>query len=1106
MIVGLMLVEQHRGDLTGIPGESGGAVLAAAALAAGEPRRALRLLASAPPGDPLVAAATVLDVDRYPGDAGPVLEPDDLRRVESTAVPVTDPVSLMATAFRWIQAGRRVAEDARIAGSGSYLRPLLEPLEALYQTSLAHATTRIVSSYLLLAAADIARRAAVTSGMSEMLDAARTATVDAIGEAHLLMTEADWAVEPWSHPECWGLWLRMNHTPEPERPDLDRAERLYGRADALYSGSRGCAAIALRRAHLARRRGDHDARVRWLAEAGRLAAIGGEPRLVRLAELHTVLDLLAADEVVDPDRLDGMRDWAVAEGGSGFARGAARMLMAFGERYAGSAAGFRADRLAHRLAAGSQSPVEAELAIRSHAEQAYRINARSAAIVLDAAESARLSALARSAPDDAGAWNRSALAVLRVERDAEGLADPDFAAYAGRRLAECEAAGRGLPVLPQVLAGVREAVGRSQILCLRHAARRADNAGQPDEGLRLRRAALAAAHSDPLLKTVMLIENDNRDEATAHVDRLVRAGIWPDAAAALYLAAGKPHEAHRVLADVPEPVSGPVWEDLDQRAGAALGMGDPATATRYAARAIEAFEASSARLVRDHYRSSVADSGTVAGIYHTAVLAHLALAETVGAAERQRLIATAFGLADRCRSLVLDVVGRLDGLARQAQEDVVRRWLAAAGRLAATYERLAAELIAEKPAPTGPAEIMAAEEELDRAELRVAQVAPSVITVAELPAHPALDEVRSALGEDDALLLYQAYDEDLVIWSVRRHRVRVARRKRRFRDLMRAVRELHAVCADFRLDGSRAAELAGRVAADLIEPVGATLGGVRRLYLVPHAGLMLVPFAVLPLAGDLLGERFAISVLPAAALLTRPGAGRRPRLDRPALLVGDPVYDRYARLPGTGVEVAAIARRIGTADPLLGPDATARAVRDRSRGRDVVHLATHGFVDELRPHLGHLALAGSDRLDVPDLLGLDLDAGLLVLSACHTGRGRATAGGDVLGLARAAITAGARHLIVSLWPVDDVSACLIMTTMYDRLVNGHDVGSALACAQRRVRRLDAAGRAAAFERLRQVVGGTAAAGRTRDLTPDKGAGSSRAGVPAHWAPFIHIGA
>jgi len=74
----------------------------------------------------------------------------------------------------------------------------------------------------------------------------------------------------------------------------------------------------------------------------------------------------------------------------------------------------------------------------------------------------------------------------------------------------------------------------------------------------------------------------------------------------------------------------------------------------------------------------------------------------------------------------------------------------------------------------------------------------------------------------------------------------------------------------------------------------------------------------------------------------------------------------------------------------------------------VVHLATHGLLDEDAPYLSSLALSGGDELTVAELLGLGLDADVAILSACDSGRGEVTLGGDVVGLARGLLAAGAR--------------------------------------------------------------------------------------------------
>ncbi|MCU7728870.1 CHAT domain-containing protein [Actinoplanes sp. KI2] len=708
-------------------------------------------------------------------------------------------------------------------------------------------------------------------------------------------------------------------------------------------------------------------------------------------------------------------------------------------------------------------------------EELLARNARWAALTVAAAGSSEMLTAALRAPGDPPAFARAAVATLQLDHVAEELADPDCSELAAKHLKTCHRLALALPaaayrheVIRVAAQDVAAAYRRIAALALRHRATRTENAGRPDEGHRLREQALPRAPAGSYLRAVLLIELGRLAEARGVIDETT--GLDAVVMAELNVRAGRPAVAREILARAGATPAEHTWADLGRRAEIALALGDAEQADGLAARAVDAFERSLGAVRQDYYRALAGDHVAVAGMYNVAARARLELGDADGA----------FGLVDRMRAEIV----------RAAPDPAARR---AEARLGATHERLAAAALrGDEPAYADVVAQLAAAE-------GAAEGATEAADGSRFDPATTLDDVRRALPGNAALLYYQSFDQDLIIWAVRRDGMLVERRHRQRRDLARAVRELHSACSGFAADGARVPDLGARVAADLIEPVAATLTGVDRLFVAPPGSLMLLPFAVLPLGGVPLGERYAVSVLPSAALLTRPGAGRQPDPDGPALLVGDPEHAGLPRLPGTGVEVRAIAGRLRSAVALVGPAATAEAFARYAPGRSIVHLATHGEVDELRPYLSRLALSGRDRLGLPDLAGLDLDIDLLVLSACHTGRGRATAGGDVLGLARAAIAAGARHLIVSLWPVDDVAACLLMTTLYRRLTRGHGVAEALACAARRIRAMDAGERAAAYARLAGAPG----SGAVRDVgAVEKG---GRGVGPAYWAPFIHIG-
>lgn len=134
----------------------------------------------------------------------------------------------------------------------------------------------------------------------------------------------------------------------------------------------------------------------------------------------------------------------------------------------------------------------------------------------------------------------------------------------------------------------------------------------------------------------------------------------------------------------------------------------------------------------------------------------------------------------------------------------------------------------------------------------------------------------------------------------------------------------------------------------------------------------------------------------------------------------------------------------------------------------ILHIATHGFYftpDEACKYdffsgyedamsLSGLIFSGGNaawlKKDIPegvlggvltarDIANLNLkDTDLVVLSACHTAKGKATAEG-LYGLQRAFKKAGAGTLILTLWTVRDVVAEAFTTTFYQELfMNGGD--------------------------------------------------------------------
>jgi CHAT domain-containing protein len=127
-----------------------------------------------------------------------------------------------------------------------------------------------------------------------------------------------------------------------------------------------------------------------------------------------------------------------------------------------------------------------------------------------------------------------------------------------------------------------------------------------------------------------------------------------------------------------------------------------------------------------------------------------------------------------------------------------------------------------------------------------------------------------------------------------------------------------------------------------------------------------------------------------------------------------------------------------------------------------VHWATHSLLDDIEPGFSGLVVSPSadgrigpdanDLVSIHELEALTLDADLVVCSACQTGLGVIRAGEGTIGMARSLLAAGARCVVMSLWPVPDLPTRRLMTAFYRTLLTGAPAALALHLAEREVRR------------------------------------------------------
>jgi CHAT domain-containing protein len=231
------------------------------------------------------------------------------------------------------------------------------------------------------------------------------------------------------------------------------------------------------------------------------------------------------------------------------------------------------------------------------------------------------------------------------------------------------------------------------------------------------------------------------------------------------------------------------------------------------------------------------------------------------------------------------------------------------------------------------------------------------------------------------------------------------------------------------------------------------------------------------------------------------------------LLVGDPVasvqvasgpdsgaraaYERagvlFGELEHAGHEIEVIADVLSTGGARVTKYVRGQATEGRLRQGNlaqyrILHFATHAIADDEINWLRQPALLLSPNVADPlhdgllqmgEIFDLEINADLVVLSACDTGGGKLRKGEGVIGLTRAFLYAGSLSVVASLWKVYDESTGRFMEYFYRYVAQGESTVVALRKAK-----LD----------LMDVRGWNRELGREESMA-----------APYFWAPFVLVG-
>ncbi len=245
---------------------------------------------------------------------------------------------------------------------------------------------------------------------------------------------------------------------------------------------------------------------------------------------------------------------------------------------------------------------------------------------------------------------------------------------------------------------------------------------------------------------------------------------------------------------------------------------------------------------------------------------------------------------------------------------------------------------------------------------------------------------------------------------------------------------------------------------------------INYLSIIPDGYLNLIPFELLKYKKENLLDQYVISYIPSLKIRSM---NKRSSNAEKTLACFVPEYDKsqnkYAsandqeiysmlvrsgeyELPGARSEAEAI-QQIIEGKSYLGKEAIESNFRAKASDHSILHLAMHAYGDHSEPQNSKLIFTQTNEgeednyLHMHELLNLELNADLVVLSACSTGAGKVEKGEGVLSLSKAFTAAGVGSVVHSLWKVPDQATSHIMIDFYKNLKIGQRKDEALQNAK-----------------------------------------------------------
>lgn len=250
--------------------------------------------------------------------------------------------------------------------------------------------------------------------------------------------------------------------------------------------------------------------------------------------------------------------------------------------------------------------------------------------------------------------------------------------------------------------------------------------------------------------------------------------------------------------------------------------------------------------------------------------------------------------------------------------------------------------------------------------------------------------------------------------------------------------------------------------------------GIEHLYIVPDDEFYRIPIEILPIhpvessqsfgSAEYMIEKYSISYLNTLADLQIEQSENPSDFDYDITGFGisnfqNAGHQQLSDLPFSPIEVVNSINNLETFERtnlFIEENSSESNFRSMAGTSKIIHMATHSRVMDNNPLFSSLYLFNNSEnqlnnnglvddgiIRAYEIFDLNLNADLVFLSSCESGSGGYIQGSGILGFSRAFSFAGAKSLILNLWPVRDQASAELTPQFYDFLNRGHDKAEAI---------------------------------------------------------------